>query len=55
MRGLKTKENIMSQNKTCIHGLDFDIECDLCWDQVEYELELEEENKDEQKTNRGSV
>jgi hypothetical protein len=45
----------MSQIKTCIHGINIDIECDLCWDQVEYELALEEEKENEQKTSNRSV
>jgi hypothetical protein len=38
----------MNRN-TCIHNVDFDIECDLCWDQVEHEIALTKEESEESK------
>lgn len=30
----------------CVHGVEFDIECDLCWDLVEEEVETKEKEKE---------
>jgi len=39
----------MNRN-TCIHNVDFDIECDLCWDQVDTELALTKEESEDKES-----
>ena len=31
---------------TCVHGLDLDWECDLCWDLVEEKVNEQEKQKE---------